>query len=237
MQQFLKDNWLTVFGIGTTIIYIGLIVYLRWSSFSSLSEMPLNELGDFCAGVFGPLMLLWLILGFFQQQKELRQNTRALELQADELKKSVEQHKELVNATKDQAKIEIQSIEIEKAKEQRKNSPYLIILESKINKLRNGTGFRISLKIQNTGATASNVNFVTDLIDKEFGSDLTHKQIPQNDTCSVYWDLERREKLSLPEKFELFVNYRNHAGQAGGEKFTLVRDSELPQYLAYKEYE
>jgi Fe2+ transport system protein B len=57
--------------------------------------MPLNNLGDFLAGVFGPLAIFWLILGFLQQGKELQQNTEALEMQADELKKSVNQEKNL----------------------------------------------------------------------------------------------------------------------------------------------
>lgn len=61
-----------------------------------------NEFGDFLAGAFSPVAFLWLVLGYLQQQKELQQNTRALELQAEELRNSVEQYKEMVAVARDQ---------------------------------------------------------------------------------------------------------------------------------------
>lgn len=53
--------------------------------------MPLNELGDFFAGVFSPLAFLFLYLGYKQQGKELKQNTEALKLQAQELSNLVKE--------------------------------------------------------------------------------------------------------------------------------------------------
>ena len=44
-----------------------------------------NELGDFLAGASAPLAFLWLVLGYFQQGEELRQNTQALTLQTEEM--------------------------------------------------------------------------------------------------------------------------------------------------------
>ncbi len=61
-----------------------------------------NEFGDFLAGAFSPVAFFWLVLGYLQQQKELQQNTKALELQAEELRNSVEQYKEMVAVAKDQ---------------------------------------------------------------------------------------------------------------------------------------
>ena len=62
----------------------------------------LNELGDFLAGIFAPIAFFWLILGYIQQGKQLDQNTTALEqqekalqLQIDEMKESVQQQTEL----------------------------------------------------------------------------------------------------------------------------------------------
>ncbi|MDC4990929.1 hypothetical protein OHW12_15595 [Acinetobacter baumannii] len=60
-----------------------------------------NELGDFLAGVFAPLAFLFLYLGYKQQGFELQQNTQALNLQAAELKNSVEQQRLLVEAATD----------------------------------------------------------------------------------------------------------------------------------------
>ncbi|AVN30057.1 hypothetical protein L1Z01_20665 [Acinetobacter baumannii] len=70
-----------------------------------------NELGDFLAGVFAPLAFLFLYLGYKQQGRELQQNTQALNLQAKELQNSVEQQRELVQATKEE--IELNKSEIE----------------------------------------------------------------------------------------------------------------------------
>lgn len=53
-------------------------------------KLELNALGDFLAGTFSPLALLWLVIGYFQQGDELRQNSRALHLQAEELRQAAE---------------------------------------------------------------------------------------------------------------------------------------------------
>lgn len=83
-----KLSWL---GGVVTLLYLVFIAFLVSGRISSIWELPLNELGDFLAGVFGPVAFFWLILGFLQQGQELRQGTEALLLQAKELKNSVEQ--------------------------------------------------------------------------------------------------------------------------------------------------
>lgn len=87
-------------GIASILYVLGLavIAVLRWDE---LLQLELNELGDFLAGAFGPLAILWLVLGYFQQGEELRQNTEALHMQAQELKSSVEQQKQLVRAAEE----------------------------------------------------------------------------------------------------------------------------------------
>ncbi|WP_052535404.1 hypothetical protein [Candidatus Phaeomarinobacter ectocarpi] len=77
----LRTRWKTIgFGLsaGYAAVFV-LLVVVRWDDASGLE---LNELGDFLAGLFAPLALLWLVLGFFQQGEELR-------LQAKELHESV----------------------------------------------------------------------------------------------------------------------------------------------------
>lgn len=89
--------------IGTvlTVAYILLFARVSITRASELVVMPLNNIGDFLAGAFGPLAILWLVLGFFQQGIELRQNTEALRLQAHELKQSVEQQRQLVESSRE----------------------------------------------------------------------------------------------------------------------------------------
>ena len=67
---------------------------MAWTS--RCKHMDLNEWGDFLAGVAGPLALLWLVLGYYQQQKELRQNTAALGMQRRELKRGANSSNEQV---------------------------------------------------------------------------------------------------------------------------------------------
>ena len=82
------------------------LAWLTWGRLGALQKMDLNEIGDFMAGAFGPLAILWLVLGYFQQGIELRQNSNALQMQADELANSVQQQAELVAVSKAQLQYE-----------------------------------------------------------------------------------------------------------------------------------
>lgn len=82
-----------------------------------LDDLKLNELGDFLAGVFGPLGFLWVVLGFLQQGEELRISSEALQLQAAELKESVLQQSAMVNV----AKLQLEE-DIRRSNEARENS-------------------------------------------------------------------------------------------------------------------
>ena len=93
---------LALTGIVLTALYGGFAWWLVGDRISTLQTMGLNEVGDFLAGAFGPLAILWLVLGFFQQGIELRQSTSALLLQADELKATVSQQKEMVAVSRAQ---------------------------------------------------------------------------------------------------------------------------------------
>lgn len=97
-------------GIGT-LAYSGLLAYLIHRRWDALVKLPLNELGDFLAGAFGPLAILWLVLGYFQQGIELRLNSKALHLQAEELANSVEQQRELVKVARDQYQSDREAME------------------------------------------------------------------------------------------------------------------------------
>lgn len=108
---YLKKHMAEI-GCLVTLIYLAGIAALIWGRIDTLYNMPLNEVGDFFAGAFGPIAFLWLVLGYFQQgdglrlstkalelqAEELRQGTEALLLQAEELKKSVEQQSIMASA-------------------------------------------------------------------------------------------------------------------------------------------
>ena len=78
----------------TACYLIGLVVYLAVQG-QNPADLKLNELGDFLGGVSSPLAFLWLVLGFFQQSREIRLSSQALHLQAAEMKRSVDEHRKL----------------------------------------------------------------------------------------------------------------------------------------------
>jgi len=93
---------LAVVGVALTLCYVYFAWWLVGERIHLLKIMDLNAVGDFFAGVFGPLAILWLVLGFFQQGIELRQGTAALNLQARELKSAVEQQTAMVHVSQEQ---------------------------------------------------------------------------------------------------------------------------------------
>lgn len=100
-----------------TIAYLAIVALIVWSRECELFELPLNSLGDFLAGAFGPLALAWLIFGYFQQGDELQNGTAALKLQGVELKNSVEQQQRL-------AEISLQALELERQEREEEKLKY-----------------------------------------------------------------------------------------------------------------
>ena len=59
---------------------------IGWLNFE---HIPADTLGNFLEGAFAPLAFLWLVIGYFLQQKELQQNTEALRQQSEQMAESV----------------------------------------------------------------------------------------------------------------------------------------------------
>ena len=86
---------LPVIGLWLTALYlVGLVAYLALQG-QNPADLRLNELGDFLGGVSSPLAFLWLVLGFFQQSREIRLSNKALHLQAREMRRSVDEHRKI----------------------------------------------------------------------------------------------------------------------------------------------
>ena len=86
-------DWRIRLGLGVTggwLLLGGIYVStaIGWGNFASLDA---DELGSFLEGAFAPLAFLWLVIGYFLQQKELEQNTLALQAQAEEIQRTAEQ--------------------------------------------------------------------------------------------------------------------------------------------------
>lgn len=146
---------LAVTGMLISIAYLWFVYTIVGNPVPQLRCLELNELGDFFAGVFGPLAILWLVLGFFQQGMELRQNNRALELQAEELRNSVVQQRELVSVARDQVKADIESAHM--AKEQAEAAMRPVLVSTGGGGSHSGKNHKLSLALVNLGAPVSGV--------------------------------------------------------------------------------
>lgn len=88
-----KWDWRLLFGMSLTAVWLwGGAYYISntigWSQFLS---QPLESLGSFLEGAFAPLAFLWLVIGYFLQQKELSRNTDAIQQQYIEMQRSSDQ--------------------------------------------------------------------------------------------------------------------------------------------------
>ena len=86
-------NWLITIGMALTFAWLLLaFLYVEttigWERFAKLG---VDDLGEFLQGAFSPLAFLWLVIGYFIQQRELEQNTKVLQAQLYEVSRSAEQ--------------------------------------------------------------------------------------------------------------------------------------------------
>lgn len=152
-------NKITVAGTIATVAYLVAIGWYVTSDPQAFKGLQPNEFGDFLAGVLGPLALFWLICGYLQQGIELQQNTRALELQVQELHSSVEQQRALVEVTREQAQLEMDEIRRLRDHARRAALPVFV---AKAGGAYHGNGdTHIKLNITNIGAEVRNVVFST----------------------------------------------------------------------------
>jgi hypothetical protein len=66
-------------------LYVGSLI--GWGRFAT---QPVSDLGQFLEGAFAPLAFLWLVIGQFQQQRELTANNQAIRLQYEVMQKTAE---------------------------------------------------------------------------------------------------------------------------------------------------
>lgn len=205
-----------VFGIVVTLLYLWWIVHSKPFIFTEIKELKLNEFGDFCAGVFGPLMLLWLILGYLQQGRELKQNTNALMLQAEELKNTVEQNKELVKATYMGVETELQQLQMNKDRVLSETQPNFSIVKANLVS-RSNSGWRWSFYVENSGKDAYDVRLKSEPVIKEFDTRKTIGCFGKKQTIDFNW-LSRAD-IAAPEELKLIIDYSDASGTAHKKEF------------------
>jgi hypothetical protein len=86
-------DWRLHFSVGLTIVWLLLgFTYISgvigWTDFVRQNA---PSLGSFLEGAFAPLAFLWLVVGFFLQQKQLTENTKTIQMQLAEMRRTAEQ--------------------------------------------------------------------------------------------------------------------------------------------------
>jgi len=176
-------------GGALTLTYLVIVAVVIWGRADSLMTMPLNEVGDFLAGAFGPVAFLWLVFGFLQQGDELRQGTKALELQAFELKNSVQQQSIMAAAATQQIEAQRAALQLQLDEIERGNRANFLFG----NTIRSGNSvpgasIETSIEISCSGANAHDVSVVFDP--------------PVGNTTSAEFELiSQTRRVKVPLKF------------------------------------
>ena len=104
-------RWLYVAGGVLTVLYLVVLAIYCVDRWAEIRAMPPNNIGDFFAGAFSPMAFAWLVLGFIQQGIELRQNSAALILQAEELRAAATHAGAMVELQRKEFELRIQELE------------------------------------------------------------------------------------------------------------------------------
>lgn len=148
-----------------TFVYLVAVIAYCYFKWEAMGSMEPNSLGDFLAGAFSPLAFAWLVLGFIQQGIELRQNSEALNLQAQELRAAAEHAGAMVELQRKEFELRIQELEESQEKSQKRQEQLAI---KKIQpRFSFGVGFRqsgdqriVKFSLTNHGHECSNVKIL-----------------------------------------------------------------------------
>ncbi len=207
-EGFLFDealDWRIWLGLSLTIGWLLLgAAYISttigWSNFGGL---PAAELGSFLEGAFAPLAFLWLVIGYFLQQKELEQNTDALLAQAEEIQRSAEQ-------------AVIQSEKMAQSEVHARQDTFLRIVKTVYAQLGSVSGL---LFISSQGATAGGGSVSPDEVSKLFSM-----QSAQDTEYFSRRLLETHLQLDDPdEKYDLFYGTEVRARHSNNFLFSFER--------------
>lgn len=217
---------LEFWGVVGTAIYLIVIASTVAFKFSDFVALDLNELGDFLAGAFGPIAFLWLVLGFLQQGRELKLSSEALQLQAKELKNSVEQQTIMAQAALQQIESQRAVLRLQELEVERSLSPN-ISAESGIKHGSNRPGVKIITFVSflNSGSEARSlkVSFsppIGEVCIEEFG-----RLRGGDKTRQVRFDFICPDEDSSGD---CLIEYIRLDGKRISESFTYLIESENP---------
>ncbi|OMQ26891.1 hypothetical protein [Serratia oryzae] len=211
----MKTFWVGVTVTGVYFLLLGITV----ASLKLNVMTSWNELGDFLAGVFSPVAFLWLVLGYLQQQKELQQNTRALELQAVELKNSVDQYRDMVSVARDQLKMDQESINTAKFEKENQYKPRIKIPSVEPGTITGGDTYSYRGVLESAGEEAMKVLVMTEPPFAPFHGFNAHSLKSGRYNLG---DSQYIQANSLPNQIIVTIQYESKLGIAYVDKYTYI---------------
>ncbi len=87
-----NHDWRVTMALTSTAVWLvlGFSYISMHIGFRAFVDQPVDALGSFLEGAFAPLAFLWLVVGSFLQQRELRQNNIAILAQYEEMRRTAE---------------------------------------------------------------------------------------------------------------------------------------------------
>ncbi|NSX21865.1 hypothetical protein HTV13_18815 [Pseudomonas putida] len=138
----------TKYALIGTAVYILFFVSLTLIRRTEFVGLDLNELGDFLAGIFGPLALFWVVIGYFQQGEEVRNSTKELAHSVAELKRQSETARNRFEAEKNARREE----------QQRHKKSIMPVFNLKASEFADDNDVRVvHMEISNSGAQVRDV--------------------------------------------------------------------------------
>ena len=215
------------FGVLVSVLWLLVMLWTALRRPDLAAAMEPNEWGDFFAGLFAPLAFLWLVLGYLQQGEELKLSTKALLLQAEELRNSVEQQRELVEVTRQQVEADREALRDQLRARREAAKPRFAIVNHGGNFSGDGRG-TYSLVIANAGST---VRRVIGVIDEPIKGNRT-----LIDVALLASGTEHSTSFSIVEPLPtqpltLRISYLDSDDNAGLSTFRVQPQSEAPNSL------
>lgn len=217
---------LSILGVVLTAAYAWLLYFIFDGRIVESLSMKPNEIGDLLAGMFGPLTILWLILGFFQQGIELRQNTAALKLQEEalraqvqELVHSVEQQRDLVKVSREQVELAAAALQEERRKSHAAAQPKFVF--DGCGSMTTGGLTTYRSAVRNVGSLATQVQFI-------FGPEVHQSSLglvhlwPSGEVKELNWNYRT---AFIEEAARLKIHYRDGNGNEGEKIFEFLPES------------
>jgi len=211
---------LTTVGFVLSALWLGAFGVILLNKWADAENMGLNEWGDFLAGLTAPLALMWVVIGYFLQGKELRINTEALKAQQEELRRQVEETAILAQSSDRQAAAAEQAVDLSRRDRARSEREDWIRrrIKLKLTQGINSAQGSSRIVLQNVGEHVSHLRI------GEAISDLTLNggtNLHPGDTIKLRWP------ASKPYPIFILLDYHDSAGRKRRSEFELTQKGDL----------